>query len=156
MKIKFRNFWIWFKDQIKRKRVVHNFFISRNAWGAFSINSHIRAATGKPKITYSSIESALKAAEKRKQTITKDKLKCENCGHCFKPNPKKQYVIKHIVNKPTYWDSGYGEDDRYADFEVTDIYENCPKCQSPIAVKLAWYEEQIPGTEKDRRGNRYD
>lgn len=95
-------------------------------------------------------------AEKRKQTITKDKLKCKECGHCFKPNPKKQYVIKHIVNKPTYWDSGYGEDDRYADFEVTDIYENCPKCQSPIAVKLAWYEEQIPGTEKDRRGNRYD
>jgi DNA-directed RNA polymerase subunit M/transcription elongation factor TFIIS len=95
-------------------------------------------------------------AEKRKQTITKGKLKCKECGYCFKPNPKKQYVIKHIVNKPTYWDSGYGEDDRYADFEVTDIYENCPKCQAPIAVKLAWYEEQIPGTEKDRWGNRYD
>ena len=64
MKIKFRNFWIWFKDQIKRKRAFYNFFISRNVWGAFSINSHIRASTGKPKITYPSIESALKAAEK--------------------------------------------------------------------------------------------
>lgn len=64
MKIKFRNFRIWFKDQIKHKRVFYNFFISRNAWGAFSINSHIRAATGEPKITYHSVESAQKAAEK--------------------------------------------------------------------------------------------
>ena len=40
-KIKFKNFWIWFKDQVKRKRFFYNFFISRNAWGAFSINSHI-------------------------------------------------------------------------------------------------------------------
>lgn len=64
MKIKFRNFRIWFKDQIKRKRVFYNFFISRNALGAFSINSHIRADTGEPKITYHSVESAQKAAEK--------------------------------------------------------------------------------------------
>ena len=33
-KIKWRNFKIWFLDQVKRKRVIINFFITRNAWGA--------------------------------------------------------------------------------------------------------------------------
>ena len=51
-KIKFRNFWIWFKDQVKRRRVFINFFVTRNAWGAFSINSHINQHTGKPKVMY--------------------------------------------------------------------------------------------------------
>lgn len=34
-KIKFKNFWIWFKDQVKRKTVIRNFFITKNAWGGF-------------------------------------------------------------------------------------------------------------------------
>lgn len=63
-KIRFKNFWIWFKDQIQRKRAFYNFFISHNAFGAFSINSHIRASTGEPKITYNTIKSAQRAAEK--------------------------------------------------------------------------------------------
>jgi hypothetical protein len=81
MKIKFRNFWIWFKNQIKRKRVFYNFFISRNAWGSFSINSHIRASTEKPKNTYPSIESALKAAEKMSAKYNKhfSAYKCLFC-----------------------------------------------------------------------------
>ena len=62
-KITWKNFKIWFKDQVKRKRFFYNFFITRNAWGAFSINSHINQHTGKPKITYGSTKSALKAAE---------------------------------------------------------------------------------------------
>ena len=41
-RIKFKNFWLWFSDQVLRKKAFYNFFISRNAWGAFSINSHIR------------------------------------------------------------------------------------------------------------------
>lgn len=92
-------------------------------------------------------------AETRKKAITKDKLKCKECGHYFKPNPKKQFATKRTVTSPTYWDSGYGDDDRYADFEVTDLYENCPKCKKPVVVKLAWFERQIPGTERDRWGH---
>ena len=61
--IKFKNFWIWFKDQVKRKRFFYNFFITRNAWGAFSINSHINQHTGQPKVKYNSIKSAQKAAD---------------------------------------------------------------------------------------------
>lgn len=86
--------------------------------------------------------------EKRKQTITEGKLKCKECGHYFKPNLKKQYETKHIARKIVYWDAGYGDDDRYADFEVADLYEKCPKCQKPVVVKLAWYEREIPGTLK--------
>ena len=62
-RIKFKNFKIWFKDQVKRKRFFYNFFVSRNAWGAFSINSHINQHTGKEKIMYPTVESAKKAAE---------------------------------------------------------------------------------------------
>ena len=63
-RIKFKNFWIWFIDQCKRKRVFINFFVTRNAWGAFSINSHINQHTNKEKVMYPTIASAQKAAEK--------------------------------------------------------------------------------------------
>ena len=62
-KITFKNFWIWFVDQLRRKRFFYNFFISKNAWGAFSINSHINQSTGKPKVVYHTKETALKSAE---------------------------------------------------------------------------------------------
>lgn len=62
-RIKFKNFWIWFKDQVKRKSWFKNFFITGNAWGAFSINSHINQHTGKPKVMYNTIKSAQKSAD---------------------------------------------------------------------------------------------
>lgn len=71
MRIKWKNFWIWFTDQVKRKRAFYNFFISHNAWGAFSINSHIRASTGEPKVTYNTVESARRAAEKMSEKYNK-------------------------------------------------------------------------------------
>lgn len=40
-KIKYGNLKIWLKDQLKRKVWFKNFFITRNAWGAFSVNSHM-------------------------------------------------------------------------------------------------------------------
>lgn len=61
-KIKWRNFKIWFVDQCKRKTVFRNFFITRNAWGAFSLNSHINQHTHKEKVIYNTIEGAKKAA----------------------------------------------------------------------------------------------
>lgn len=61
-KIRWKNFKIWIKDQFKRKAWFRNFFITGNAWGAFSINSHINQHTNQPKIMYSE-EGAKKAAE---------------------------------------------------------------------------------------------
>lgn len=63
MRIKFKNFCLWFKDQVVRKRAFYNFFISKNAWGAFSKWSHIRGDTNEPKVTYNTFESAKRAAE---------------------------------------------------------------------------------------------
>lgn len=62
-KIKWRNFRIWFADQVKRKVWFRNFFITRNAWGAFSINSHINQHTEKEKVCYNTVEGAKKAAD---------------------------------------------------------------------------------------------
>ena len=62
-KIRFKNFWIWFKDQWKRDRFFYNMFISRNAWGAFHVNSHINASNGKPKVMYNTVQGAQKAAD---------------------------------------------------------------------------------------------
>ena len=70
-RIKFKNFKIWFLDQIKRKVWFRNFFITRNAWGAFSINSHINQHTGKPKVTYNTVETARKSADKMEEKYNK-------------------------------------------------------------------------------------
>jgi hypothetical protein len=50
------------KDQGPFKRAFRNFFITGNAWGLFSINSHIRQDTQKPKVTYNTRETAAKSA----------------------------------------------------------------------------------------------
>lgn len=80
-RITWRNFKLWFKDQFRRKRFFYNMFISRNAWGAFSINSHINQHTGQPKITYNHLETALKSAEKmsEKHNIHFSVYKCLFC-----------------------------------------------------------------------------
>ena len=62
--ITWRNFKIWFTDQVKRKRFFVNFFVTRNAWGAFSINSHMNQHTGNEKVKYNTVETARKSAEK--------------------------------------------------------------------------------------------
>jgi hypothetical protein len=61
--IKYRNLKIWLSDQFSRKVWFRNFLITRNAWGAFSINSHMNQHTGNPKVTYNTVEGAKKAAE---------------------------------------------------------------------------------------------
>lgn len=61
-RIRWKNFKIWFADQLKRKVWFRNFFITRNAWGAFSINSHINQHNGKLKVMYNTQATAQKAA----------------------------------------------------------------------------------------------
>lgn len=80
-RIKWRNFKIWIIDQIKRKRFFYNFFISRNALGAFSINSHINQHTGQSKVMYNTIKSAHKSAEVmgKKHNIHFSYYKCLFC-----------------------------------------------------------------------------
>lgn len=81
-RIKWRNFKIWIIDQIKRKRFFYNFFISRNAWGSFSINSHINQHTGQSKVMYNTIKSAQKSAEamRKKHNTHFSYYKCLFCN----------------------------------------------------------------------------
>ncbi len=67
-------------EQGPPKRFFRNFFITRNAWGMFSKLSHTRA-DGKDKVSYSTRESAQKAAEamKRKQGKYFSAYKCIYC-----------------------------------------------------------------------------
>ena len=67
MWIKPKNLWKWTIDQVQRKTWFKNFFITGNAWGAFSKYSHLSRRSGEPKITYSTKEKALKAADKMGQ-----------------------------------------------------------------------------------------
>jgi len=93
-KIKWKNFWIWFKDQVKRKRVIKNFFITRNAWGAFSINSHMNQSNGNMKIKYNTLETAKKSAEEmsKKYRVHFSYYKCLFCdGYHIGKNKDNKY-----------------------------------------------------------------
>ena len=61
-RIKWKNFKIWIADQFRRKVWFRNFFITGNAWGAFSIKSHINQHTKQPKVMYNTKETAMKSA----------------------------------------------------------------------------------------------
>jgi len=60
--IKIKNLVLALKEQGPWKRAYHNFFVTGNAWGLFSINSHRRQDTGKLKVMYNTKDSAQKAA----------------------------------------------------------------------------------------------
>ena len=94
-RIRWRNFKIWFKDQWERKTWFRNFFITRNAWGAFSINSHISQGSGKPKVMYNTKEGAEKAAEKmgEKHGVHFSYYKCLFCdGYHIGKNRDNKYA----------------------------------------------------------------
>ena len=68
-------------DQGPFKRAFRNFFITGNAWGLFSINSHIRFDNQQPKVSYNTKATALKSAEalEKKRGIHFSVYKCAYC-----------------------------------------------------------------------------
>ena len=62
-KISMKNLIPALKSQLSLKRALRNFFITGNAWGLFSINSHINQTSGKEKVVYGSKDSAMRAAQ---------------------------------------------------------------------------------------------
>lgn len=62
--MKIRNIILVLKDQGPLPRFIRNFFITRNAWGLFHINSHVSQGSGKPKVMYNTKPTAEKAAKK--------------------------------------------------------------------------------------------
>ncbi len=77
----FKNLLLVIKDQLPIKRLIRNFLVTRNAWGLFHINSHIAQGTGKPKVSYNTKRSALKAAEAMGKKYGKH-YSAYKCAHC--------------------------------------------------------------------------
>lgn len=94
LKIKPKNLILGLKNQLPLKRAFKNFFITRNAWGMFSLNSHINQSTKEPKIAYSSKESAQKSALKMEKKTGKhfSVYKCIFCdGYHIGKNKDNKY-----------------------------------------------------------------
>lgn len=79
--MKIRNIYLAFKDQMPVSRFIRNFFITRNAWGLFHINSHVRANTGTPKVMYNTKKGAMQAAESMTKKHDKH-FSSYKCLHC--------------------------------------------------------------------------
>jgi len=77
-----RNTFLAIKDQGPWGRAFRNFFITGNAWGLFSINSHRRQDSGKEKVAFPTKESARKAADSlgKKQNKYFSVYKCVFCN----------------------------------------------------------------------------
>lgn len=92
--MKVRNLYLALKDQLPLRRFFKNFFVTRNAWGLFHINSHVNQTTGKLKVQYGSKQSALKAAESmgKKNNAHFSTYKCAFCDgyHIGKNRDNKQ------------------------------------------------------------------
>lgn len=94
--IKPKNLYLGLKSQLPLKRAFRNFFITGNAWGMFSKNSHINQTTDQPKISYS-YKSAVKSAEKMELKTGKhfSVYKCIFCdGYHIGKNRDNKYETK--------------------------------------------------------------
>lgn len=92
--IKMRNLIAALKHQGPLKRALRNFFVTGNAWGMFSINSHVSQKTQQPKIAYPTAESASRAAMKMEQKHGKhfSIYKCVFCdGYHIGKNRENKY-----------------------------------------------------------------
>ena len=93
MKWKVKYLYKGLKHQLPVKRFFRNFFITGNAWGMFSINSHINQKTGLGKIGYNSLKTALKSADNMGEKHNKhfSTYYCIFCGkyHIGKNNDNK-------------------------------------------------------------------
>ena len=79
--IKLKNLYLGLMEQGPWKRAWRNFFVTGNAWGLFSKNSHRRADTGKEKVMYNTKETAQKAADSMKKKMDKH-FSVYKCIYC--------------------------------------------------------------------------
>ena len=96
LKLKPHNIPIWLVDQLHRPKWFRNLFMTGNAWAAFSINSHVRASDGQPKVFYPTKEKALKAADKMasKYSVHYSAYKCLFCEGWHVGRNKENIIAK--------------------------------------------------------------
>ena len=78
--MKFRNLFLALKYQLPLSRAFRNFFITRNARGMFSKNSHTKNDV--PKISYSSLQKAEKACKAMERKFPESKFRPYKCIFC--------------------------------------------------------------------------
>lgn len=91
----------------------------------------------------------------RKHALTKNLETCPHCHKYFKRNKKTDHSVNIIKSVQTYCDSGYGEDDRWAQANFTQIRTVCPYCKEDVVVS-EWQGDLIPHTEHDKYGTIYN
>lgn len=69
--MKLKNLIEGLKFQLPLRRFFRNFFITGNGWGLFHKNSHVNQSTGKIKVSYPKLASALRAQESMQQKHNK-------------------------------------------------------------------------------------
>lgn len=79
--MKLKNIYLAVKEQFPLSRAFKNFFVTGNAWGLFSLNSHVNQSTNQPKVTYSSHEKAIKAAQSMQRKYD-GKFSAYKCAFC--------------------------------------------------------------------------
>ena len=92
--MKWKNLLLVLQDQGPPSRFLRNFFVTRNAWGLFSNNSHVVAGSGKPKVVYNTKASSVRAAEamKVKHGVHFSSYKCLFCdGYHIGKNRSNKY-----------------------------------------------------------------
>lgn len=98
--MRLRNILLALRDQGPWRRFFRNFFVTRNAWGLFHINSHIAAGSGKLKVSYRTRQSAEKAALSmgRKYGYHYSPYKCMRCDgyHIGRNRDNKAPVAKSV------------------------------------------------------------
>ena len=79
--IKFKYIGTWLLDQLRQPGWFDNLVVNRRAWGAFSIYAHRRRSDGRTKASYSTRESARKAADSmaKKHEVPFAVYKCLFC-----------------------------------------------------------------------------
>lgn len=82
MKIKLKNILLALKYQMPIHRAFVNFFITGNAWGMFSKNSHYRNGDiNKPKVMYNTYKTAKKSADDMEKKYNKH-FSIYKCVYC--------------------------------------------------------------------------
>lgn len=100
--MKIKNLLLSIIDQLNREEAFRNIFVTHNAFGIFSIHSHISSRSNKPKVEYSSKEAAQKSAQamSQKMGVHFSVYKCAFCDgwHIGKNAQNKTEQPKRVIN----------------------------------------------------------
>lgn len=152
MKKFIKNIYLAIKDQLTRPGAFRNIFITHNAFGIFSKNSHINQHKGEPKVSYPTREAARKAADsmEKKRGVHFSVYKCLWCDgyHIGKNAQNKIEGYDYPVAQQKIQVEIYGQIREVDPKEVLTIRTPGPK-RVPSHLKhalVSWGDSGTPET----------